>query len=239
MKLSDYNDVHVKADSWKDSSLVGRDYFPSIEHIACELQLQALGDWVPLNFKIKESEWIKNEKEVQHWYRPFQPWVGQSNDRECVLLYGMEGCDPTAPVGLSQVAEVLGRKPAEIEFCFPTEAKEKLTSFEEFFDYFDNEFGRSWILKLNAGGFFPFHRDHIILERGTIRLIAFLEDSRNNMEWLVDGIRREWMPNTIYYVNTMKMHRLFSWGKDSKMVVFNLPKTWENIIKLASMVQGR
>ena len=234
-KLSDYNGVHVIADQWKDPSLTEKDHFPTMENIACELQLHALGDWYPLKFELKESEWKQNEKAVEQFYRPFQPCANQTNDRDCILLYGMEGCDPTAPVGLSQVAEVLGRKPYETEFCHPTIAKDELTVFDEFFEYFNHDFGRSWILKLNAGGFFPIHRDHMLLNRNTVRLIAFMEDSRNQMEWIVDGIKREWMPNRIYYVNTMKLHRLNSWNHNSKMVVFNVPKTWENVIKIADM----
>jgi len=212
-------------------------YFPSSEDIACELQLLSLGNWEQLRFKINGRQWKKDEEELKHWYKPFQPKENILNDRESILLYGMEGDLPTEPTGLSQVKRKYGYKPKESEFKYPTEAKDKLICCEEIFNYFD-DWGRCFIIKLNAGGFYPYHRDHYFISRDTIRLVAFLGDSTDGLEWEVSGQRMRFTPNSLYYVNTIRLHRLSAWYHNCTMVVFNLVKNWYNITKLMSMIRN-
>ena len=203
----------------------------SDEDIKCELQLQLLGDWEKLKFKIDYKTFKKDKKNLKKWYRPFQPKKNILNDRESILLYGLDGDTPIEPTGLDQIYIKLGYKPKESEFCYPTEAKDQLTCCKEIFDWWGN-WGRSFLIKLNAGGFYPPHRDHFILQRDTIRLIGFIGDSSDKLEWEIDGRRRYFQPNSLYYVNTAKLHKLSAWDHDCDMLVLNLPKTWDNMIKL-------
>jgi hypothetical protein len=210
----------------------------SEEDIKCELQLSILGDWEQLDFKIDNKKFQEDEKNLKQWYRPFQPKKGILNDRESILLYGLKKDDkPTEPTGLAQIFAKLGYMPKESEFKFPTEAKEKLTCCKEIFDWF-GDWGRCFIIKLNAGGFYPHHRDHFLLHRDTIRLIAFIGDATNKLEWEVGGNIMKFQPNSLYYVNTAKLHRLSAWQHNCNMVVFNLPKTWDSITKLSYKIKG-
>jgi len=203
----------------------------SEESLKCELQLSMIGDWERLKFDIDYNKFVEDEKNMEHWYRPFQPKKGILNDRESILLYGLKGDKPTEPTGLSQIYAKLGYIPNESEFKFPTEAKDKLTCCKEIFDYF-GDWGRCFLIKLNAGGHYPYHRDHWLLHRDTIRLIAFIGDASHKLEWELDGRIRKFEPNSLYYVNTAKLHRLSAWKHNCDMVVFNLPKTWNSITKL-------
>ena len=203
----------------------------SEESLKCELQLSMIGDWERLKFDIDYKKFIEDEKNMEHWYRHFQPKKGILNDRESILLYGLKGDKPTEPTGLSQIYAKLGYIPNESEFKFPTEAKEKLTCCKEIFDYF-GDWGRCFLIKLNAGGFYPHHRDHWLLHRDTIRLIAFIGNASDKLEWELDGRIRQFQPNSLYYVNTAKLHKLSAWKHNCDMVVFNLPKTWDSITKL-------
>lgn len=208
----------------------------SQEDLVCELQLDAIGSWTLLDFNINQALWNKDQESLKELWRPFQPREGVLNDRESVLIYGMEGDDPTSPTGLSQIKKKLGYKPKESEFNVPTSARDLLTCCHDVFNYFD-PLGRTFIIQLNAGGFYPRHRDHLLLNRDTFRLIAFLGNSTDQLEWEVDGHIKTFMPNSVYYVDTRKMHRLSSWNHGSAMVVINVQKTWVNVLKVLSKLK--
>jgi len=212
------------------------DIRPSMEDIMCELQLDAIGTWELLNFNIDQKKWSEDRLNLEPYWRPFQPKEGILNDRDSILLYGLPGDKPTSPTGLSQVKKKLGYKPNESKFNVPTDAAKLLTCCQELFDYFD-PLGRTFLVRLNAGGFYPRHRDHLLLTRDTVRLIVFLDNSQDNLEWEVNGTVKTFLPNSVYYVDTRKMHRLSSWGHDSTMVVLNVNKTWKNILKILSRLK--
>jgi hypothetical protein len=209
--------------------------FPTEEDIACEAQLSAIGIWESLEFNISGTEWKKNEGSITDLWRPFQPKVGISNDRESILLYGAAGSQPTDPCGLAQMARNTGVKPFEDTMTHPTSAKDMFTCLSDVFDYFD--FGRTFAIRLNQGGHYPPHRDHILLRRPTFRLIAFLGDSTAALKWEVEGNRVHVEPNHLYYVDTRKMHSLWSSDHKSTMVVFNVIKNWENVLKVLSKLK--
>lgn len=209
--------------------------FPTEEEMACEAQLSAIGTWEPLSFKIDAAEWKKNEESVVDLWRPFQPKPNISNDRESILLYGAEGSQPTDPCGLAQMARATGVKPSEDSMTYPTSAKDMFTCLGDVFDYFD--FGRTFAVRLNQGGHYPPHRDHLLLRRPTFRLIAFLGDSTGALKWEVENTRVHVEPNHVYYVDTRKTHSLWSGAHGSTMVVFNVMKNWENVLKVLSKLK--
>ena len=209
--------------------------FPTEEEMACEAQLSAIGTWEPLSFKIDAAEWKKNEESVVDLWRPFQPKPNISNDRESILLYGAEGSQPTDPCGLAQMARATGVKPSEDSMTYPTSAKDMFTCLSDVFDYFD--FGRTFAVRLNQGGHYPPHRDHLLLRRPTFRLIAFLGDSTGALKWEVENTRVHVEPNHVYYVDTRKTHSLWSGAHGSTMVVFNVMKNWENVLKVLSKLK--
>lgn len=213
---------------------------PTHEDLMCEVQLGALGDWVPLDFKIDETEYQNNIKlfEEKDWFRPFQPKKNILNDRKSVLLYGLPNDEPTAETGLSHIHARLGYKPEENEFNFKTAAGDACTSMDEVFNFF--EMGRTFFIRLNAGGHYPKHRDHVHLTRSTFRLIAFLgSNNLDKLHWEVDGKSYQALPNHVYYVDTRKMHRLSASGPNCDMVVMNIKKDWYNVQKILSRLKHR
>jgi hypothetical protein len=211
--------------------------FPTEEDMACEAQLSALGTWEPLRLKIRQGEWKENERSVKDLWRPFQPKEGILNDRESILLYGAKGSQPTDPCGLAQMARHTGIKPREDSMTYPTSAAEMFTCLHDVFDTFD--FGRTFAVRLNQGGHYPPHRDHILLTRPTFRLIAFLGDSTGPLKWEVEDKRVTFQPNHLYYVDTRKTHSLWSGSHKSTMVVFNVMKNWENVMKILTNLKYR
>lgn len=203
----------------------------STEHLMCEMQLSAIGVWEPLDFKIDHSVWRQDKVRLKDLWRPFQPREGILNDRDSILLYSLPGDTATSPTGLSHIHANLGRMPRESEFTHPTEAVELFHSCKEIMECFSPMY-RSFIISLNAGGFYPRHRDHFLINRESFRLITFLGDSSDSLEWEVEGSIKTFLPNTTYYLDTRKMHRLASWKHGSTMVVWNVPKTWSNVLKV-------
>ena len=210
----------------------------STEHLMCEMQLSAIGVWEPLDFVIDDSVWRQDKIRLKDLWRPFQPREGVLNDRNSILLYSLPGDTATSPTGLSHIHANLGRMPRESEFTQPTEAVELFQSCREIMECFSPMY-RSFIITLNAGGFYPRHRDHFLINRESFRLITFLGDSSDSLEWEVEGSIKTFLPNTTYYVDTRKMHRLASWKHGSTMVVWNVPKTWINVLKVLTHLKHK
>jgi hypothetical protein len=210
----------------------------STEHLMCEMQLSAIGCWEPLDFLIDQSIWENDKGRLNGLWRPFQPREGIVNDRDSILLFGLNGDTATSPTGLSHVHAKLGRFPREAEFTHPTDAVPLLHSCQEIIEFF-SPMCRSFIIRLNAGGFYPRHRDHFLINRETFRLITFLGNSSDQLEWEVEGNIKTFLPNTTYYVDTRKMHRLSSWSHGSAMVVWNVRKTWPNVLKVLTRLKHK
>ena len=208
-------------------------YEPTAEDIKCELQLQALGDFEVLDFKL---DWGKFKKEIEQFeFVPYLRREGISNDREGLLLVGLEGDKPTDSLSRPEAIKRAGKLLDEVDFDTPTEAYKKLTCLHELLDYW-KPLGRTMIVKTNRGGWFPPHRDNPQLTRDTFRVVAFLGNGTDyeSYEWILNNQRQHIVPNRAYYVDTRKVHRTHSWHDNSYHLILNIPKTWENVIKLMS-----
>ena len=106
-------------------------------------------------------------------------------------------------------------------------------------DYF-SPLGRTMLIKSNAGGWFPPHRDNPSLTRETFRIVAFLSDNttHESYEWEMEGRKMNIVPGRAYYVDTRKTHRTSSWMDNSIHLIVNVPKTWENVLKLISSTEN-
>lgn len=211
---------------------------PTEEDIKCELQLSALSCFEPLNFLV---DYQKFKKEIEPWNDKWVPYLrreGISNDREGLLLIGLEGDTPTDSLSMPEARKRTGRRLDETDFTVPTELYNNLTCLHPLLEFFQ-PLGRSMLVKVNAGGWFPPHKDWPMLTRDTFRIIAFIGENVDHeaYEWEMDGQRWPIKQNRAYYVDTRKTHRTHSWEDDSIHLVINVPKTWENIIKLMSMTR--
>ena len=211
---------------------------PSAEDIKCELQLQALGDFELLDFKLDLGKFKKEVAEISDWFVPYLRREGISNDREGLLLVGLEGDKPNDSLSRPEAIKRAGRMLYEKDFNTPTEAYEKLTSLHGILDYWGG-LGRTMIIKANQGGWFPPHRDSPYLSRDCFRVITFIgaETGTDCYEWWLAEERRPVVVNGTYYVDTRKVHRTHSWTDNSYHLILNVPKTWENVMKLMSVLK--
>lgn len=212
---------------------------PTPEDIKCELQLQALSSWEPLKFEF-DLGWFKKElKEYDDKWVPYLRREGVTNDREGLCLMGMPGDSYNDGLSMPEARKRHGRKLQEVDFNAPTALYHDLESLHEMLDFFQ-PLGRTMLVKTNAGGWFPPHKDQPHLTRDTFRIVAFLSrtTAHDAYEWQMDGHIWPIQPGKAYYVDTRKTHRTHSWMNNSIHLVVNVPKTWENVMKLLSVTQN-
>lgn len=236
--------AHDKKDKW-----TGSDYYswykndpsvmePTDEDIKCELQLQALGDFEQLDFSVNQSKFENEISECKDWFVPYLRREGVSNDREGIMLFGLEGDEPSDSLSRPEAMKRTGRMLKETDFSYPTKAYTKLTSLHSILDHWDG-LGRTMIIKSNKGGWFPPHRDNPNLTRPTFRVIAFLgrASANDSYEWWLGDRPQNIIPYSTYFVDTRKVHRTHSWEDDSYHLILNVPKTWDNVMRLMSVLK--
>jgi hypothetical protein len=212
---------------------------PTQEDIKCELQLGMLSFWEPLSFKVDVSKFMKEVKALDDRWVPYLRREGIMNNREGISLMGLPGATMEQGLSMPEAIKQLGRIPSECEFNSKTEAYDMLPSLHELLEYFQ-PLGRTMLVKANAGGFFPPHKDAQKLTRDTFRVIAFVSwnVTRDEFEWEMEYTKVPIKPGGVYYVDTTKTHRTHSWVDDSIHLVMNVPKTWENVLKLMSITKA-
>lgn len=221
-------------DAWKD----GR--FPEItqEDILCEMQLMALGDIIPLSIELDLQEFAKEIKPWKDSWVPYLRREGVTNDREGLLLVGPESFKPNEGLSMPEIQQKTGRKWLESEMTSPTELYNALPSLHPILNIFDT-LGRTMLVKANAGGWFPPHRDQQWLSRDVFRLVCMVSKTTDfeSFEWENDFKTVPLRPGRCYYIDTRKVHRTHSWRDDSIHLIINVPKTWENVLKVMSITR--
>jgi hypothetical protein len=95
--------------------------------------------------------------------------------------------------------------------------------------------GRCHFLKLDAGGFFPPHRDNGLKSAvpGTFRIIVPVYNfGRYHIHWLQEDKLIRFDPGIAYFVNTTQTHSLFSFVDNSICFVMNIIATDRSISTL-------
>lgn len=106
------------------------------------------------------------------------------------------------------------------------------------FSVLDEHFdlGRSHIIRLGPGGYFPYHRDY---DEETFRLIYTIKGcEESNFVWVLQDKVIKLQNNQWYYINTKMIHSVFSFtGCD--FAVFNVimnDKSKNSLINLMSVI---
>jgi hypothetical protein len=117
----------------------------------------------------------------------------------------------------------------EEDFSTPTPVYEY---FKDILDPFKSWLGRTHILKINPGGYFPPHHDAHDLK--TFRLIVPLQNvSPPNISFIVEDKILNLEVGRVYFVDTVKMHYLFNTSeKPTYWIVINVKTTPESVKKI-------
>jgi hypothetical protein len=175
----------------------------------------------------KHPGWIR--------YQPHKP-----NNRWGLSVTSLDGRFSGEPdlYSLREWNSMHGTTYWEADFKARTNVVEFIPELNPFLDFFGNSLGRVHFLKLNAGGFFPPHRDNgAIVDSPTFRILVPINNfGKNQMKWIQE---EEVLPLEIgrtYFINTTRPHSLFSFTDDCTMLVLNIIVTNEILDKLVRRV---
>lgn len=97
------------------------------------------------------------------------------------------------------------------------------------------EIGRTHVIKLEQGGYFPWHRD---LDPSSFRLIQLLDTAPESFLWIMDDKLLQLQNGKTYFINALKPHCVFAM-KPSTFLLMCCKITDENIKKVVKAASHR
>ena len=121
----------------------------------------------------------------------------------------------------------------ELSFSTFTDVYHSSPEIRKIVEPFKNHIGRSHILNLPAGGYFPPHRDLPVYveQQNSLRVLIPLKGCNPpDMYFMYEDKPLHFEHGRAYFLNTNKAHNLFAF-KDSYMIVLNI-KTSEEVYQI-------
>ena len=168
-------------------------------------------------------------------YQPHKP-----NNRYGLSVTSLDGGFSGEPdlYSLREWNQMNGTNYWEADFKVRTNVVEFIPELNPFLDFFGNNLGRVHFLKLNAGGFFPPHRDNgAIVDSPTFRILVPINNfGKNQMKWIQEEEVLPLETGRTYFINTTRPHSLFSFTDDCTMLVLNIIASNDILDKLVRRV---
>ncbi len=194
-----------------------------LEQIRLNQMLLSLGSLAPLNRGLKDLPLAK--KRIQEFeghfkpYNPRKPGFGRFGLSLTSLDGGFSGVPDLD--SLKEYNHKHGTGYAEGDFRRPTAFFKACPDLRDLMAPFQKSMGRSHILRLNKGGFFPPHRDSAAEAPKTFRLLASAADP-DQFAFLLDGKKILFVPGQLYFFNARLAHSVFSFDDKTDLFVFNI-----------------
>ena len=183
------------------------------------------GDVIELDFKKYDLPKITDIL-LKHpgwkYYQPHKPGYNRYGLSVTSLDGGYSG-EPDL-MSLREYYQRTGKSYTEIDFKKRTSIVEFLPELNEVLDFFEPGLGRVHFLRLDKGGFFPPHRDNgAIASVESFRiLVPICNFGINDMKWIQDEKVLNLQLGSFYFINTTKVHSLFSFTDNCIMLVLNV-----------------
>lgn len=172
------------------------------------MDLSALEDCIQLNLPAVDVD-LDSLQWVQ--YNPRKA-IGRWGASLTSLDGGMSGTPDLDSV--YEFNQLKGTQYREVDFKVWTPQSKPFRFMGDLF-----EIGRSHIIRLDAGGYFPYHRD---ADKDTFRLLYCIRNCNPlNMVWIQDRMTLAFEDRRWYYINTKKSHAVFSF-QGCEFAVFNV-----------------
>lgn len=171
-------------------------------------------------------------------YQPHKPGYNRFGLSVTSLDGGYSG-EPDL-YSLREYAKLTGKQYTEIDFKTRTSVVSFIPELDPLLDFFGPNLGRTHFLRLDKGGFFPPHRDNgALVKSPTFRILVPLHNfGTNDMKWVQDGQLLQMTLGSVYFINTTKLHSLFSFVDDCMMLVLNVQESPEILNKMVHHVVG-
>ena len=189
-------------------------------------RLLTYGDVIPLRFKCNPDKLFEEVKDFKfHQYNPRKDIP--RNGLSITSLNGeLDGIDLDSIPEYNKENNV---HYTEADFNTVTDVYHKSEEVQKIVDPWKRYICRSHILHLPEGGYFPPHRDLPVFsdQQKSMRiLIPLKECNPPSMYFIHDGKTLNFEHGRAYFVNTNKMHSLFSF-RDGYMIVLNVQSNSE------------
>lgn len=175
----------------------------------------------------KHPGWVK--------YQPHKP-----NNRYGLSVTSLDGGFSGEPdlYSLREWNQMNGTEYWEADFKARTNIVEFIPELNPFLDFFGNSLGRVHFLRLDAGGFFPPHRDNgAIVDSPTFRIIVPINNfGKNQMKWIQEEEVLSLETGRTYFINTTRVHSVFSFTDNCTMLVLNVIANKDVLDKLVRRV---
>tara|TARA_B000000557_G_C20747427_1_gene431333 strand:+ start:127 stop:747 length:621 start_codon:yes stop_codon:yes gene_type:complete len=185
-------------------------------------RLLTYGDVIPLKFECNADRLRQEIKEFEFTqYNPRKPHIPRSGLSITSLEGKLDGIDLDSIVEYNKEHNV---HYTEMSFKTFTPVYYKSPELQKVVDPWKGHLGRSHILHLPPGGYFPPHRDlaRYREEQKSMRILVPLKDCNPPALYFVyDGQVLNFELGRAYFVNTNKSHSLFSYLW-SYMIVLNV-----------------
>lgn len=189
------------------------------------------GDVIELDFPI----W--NITQVQQLLDSHSGWK-QYNPRKSINRYGLsvtsiDGEYSGVPDldSLIEYNKLNNTTYTEVDFKVKTDIVEHIPNLQELVTALSPDLGRCHFLKLNAGGFFPPHRDNgPSIPSKSFRIIVPLGNTAaKHWHWIYEGKVLNLISGKTYCINTTKEHSVFSFTDNCCMLVLNVVASMKNL----------
>jgi hypothetical protein len=199
------------------------------------------GDVVRLQFPIWNVMPMVNVLKKHPGWKEYQPQKSGYN-RYGLSVTSLDGGFSGEPdlYSLREYRDLTGKNYNEIDFKVRTNIVEFIPELNPLLDFFEPCLGRCHFLRLDKGGFFPPHRDNgAVASADTFRILVPINNFYvNDMKWIQDEKVLNLHPGQVYFINTSKLHSLFSFVDNCIMLVLNIVWTVDIIHKMARKVDG-
>lgn len=197
------------------------------------------GDVVELDFPnwdVKRTMDVLNKHPGWKTYQPHKPGYNRFGLSVTSLDGGFSG-EPDLS-SLREYQQLTGKSYWEADFKKRTNVVEFIPEINPLLDYFEPCLGRTHFLKLDKGGFFPPHRDNgAIVAVPTFRILVPINNfGINDMKWIQDEKILNLRLGTTYFINTTKIHSIFSFVDNCVMLVLNVVWTKEILAKMVNRI---
>lgn len=183
----------------------------------------SFGDICQTSFRVVNYGSFVDWTEENFIYKPYNS--RDANNRFGLSLTSLDGELSGVPDldSLYEYNKEHGTSYGELDFRTFT----KVFEYKEINDIFKpikKYIGRSHVLKIMPGGFFPAHRDYNSLNIASFRILIPLTDMNPNTTFfLLEDKLQTWSLGYLYFVNTAREHTLFNAGyTPSYMIVLNI-----------------
>lgn len=199
------------------------------------------GDVIELDFPVWDIAFTQQILDNHTGWKQYNP--RKNINRYGLSITSLDGGYSGVPDldSLLEYNKLNNTKYTETDFNVKTDIVEQIPNLQELITALSPGIGRCHFLKLNAGGFFPPHRDNgTAVPSQSFRIIVPLGNTKKkDWYWIHEDKLLNLTPGKTYCINTTKEHSVFSFKDNCCMLVINVIATLKNIQTIANHLETK